>query len=199
MSLLLSFTGKHLDILFWILSLDGFVDRKRIISEARKLSTGVSPGGVWPLTRSLPCSACRPAGEVRGRPDRRHLAGGGEGAGQHWPPARRTVLSSLLHHTQRWPLASNVLHRKHLHQVGSRFDVRSDNMQRKPGHFLILMPTFWFCYDFRYLGVGTTCLVAVIVPFRDRESHLRIFLRHIHPILMRQDISYRWFCLVNHF
>ena len=177
MSLLLSFTGKHLDILFWILSLDGFVDRKRIISEARKLSPGVSPGGVWPLTRSLPCITCRPAGEVRGRPDRRHLAGGGEGAGQYRPPARRTVLPCLLHHTQRWP----------------------DNMQRKPGHFLILMPTFWFCYDFRYLGVGTNCLVAVIVPFRDRESHLRIFLRHIHPILMRQDISYRWFCLVNHF
>ena len=35
-------------------------------------------------------------------------------------------------------------------------------------------------------------LVAIIVPYRDRDSHLRIFLRHIHPILMRQNILYRF-------
>ena len=33
--------------------------------------------------------------------------------------------------------------------------------------------------------------VAIIVPFRDRDTHLRIFLRHIHPFLMRQNILYR--------
>ena len=33
--------------------------------------------------------------------------------------------------------------------------------------------------------------VAIIVPYRDRESHLRIFLKHIHPILMRQNLLYR--------
>jgi len=33
--------------------------------------------------------------------------------------------------------------------------------------------------------------VAIIVPYRDRDTHLRIFLRHIHPILMRQNILYR--------
>ena len=37
--------------------------------------------------------------------------------------------------------------------------------------------------------------VAIIVPFRDRESHLRIFLKHIHPVLMRQDILYRIFVI----
>ena len=33
--------------------------------------------------------------------------------------------------------------------------------------------------------------VAIIVPFRDRDTHLRIFLRHIHPFLMRQNILHR--------
>ena len=35
--------------------------------------------------------------------------------------------------------------------------------------------------------------VAIIVPYRDREQHLRIFLNHMHPILRRQKISYRIF------
>ena len=35
-------------------------------------------------------------------------------------------------------------------------------------------------------------LVAIILPYRNRESHMRVFLRHIHPILMRQDILYRY-------
>ena len=38
-----------------------------------------------------------------------------------------------------------------------------------------------------------TFLVAIILPYRNRESHMRVFLRHIHPILMRQDILYRLF------
>lgn len=32
--------------------------------------------------------------------------------------------------------------------------------------------------------------VAIIIPFRNRESNLKIFLRHIHPILCRQQIDY---------
>ncbi|XP_052679156.1 beta-1,4-galactosyltransferase 4-like isoform X2 [Crassostrea angulata] len=32
--------------------------------------------------------------------------------------------------------------------------------------------------------------VAVLIPFRDRESHLRIFLNHMHPFLMRQQLQY---------
>ena len=35
--------------------------------------------------------------------------------------------------------------------------------------------------------------VAIIIPYRDRESHLRVLLRHLHPILMRQNIFYRIF------
>ena len=34
---------------------------------------------------------------------------------------------------------------------------------------------------------------AIIVPFRSRQEQLRVFLRHIHPILQRQRIHYRIF------
>ncbi|CAG5134431.1 unnamed protein product [Candidula unifasciata] len=32
--------------------------------------------------------------------------------------------------------------------------------------------------------------VAIIVPFRDRDVHLKIFLRHMHPFLQRQNLEY---------
>lgn len=32
--------------------------------------------------------------------------------------------------------------------------------------------------------------VAIIIPFRDRESHLTIFLNHMHAFLMRQQLEY---------
>ena len=35
--------------------------------------------------------------------------------------------------------------------------------------------------------------IAIIVPFRDRQSHLSIFLSHIHPCLQRQLIDYTVF------
>lgn len=36
--------------------------------------------------------------------------------------------------------------------------------------------------------------IAIIVPYRDRDEHLRLLLRHLHPILMRQNqIEYQFF------
>ncbi|XP_016973678.1 beta-1,4-N-acetylgalactosaminyltransferase bre-4 [Drosophila rhopaloa] len=35
--------------------------------------------------------------------------------------------------------------------------------------------------------------VAIVVPFRDRYAHLSVFLRNIHPFLMKQRIAYRIF------
>ncbi|XP_042913363.1 beta-1,4-N-acetylgalactosaminyltransferase bre-4-like [Parasteatoda tepidariorum] len=32
--------------------------------------------------------------------------------------------------------------------------------------------------------------VALIIPYRDREEHLRIFLHNVHPILQRQQLDY---------
>ncbi|GAB6032512.1 hypothetical protein CHUAL_011408 [Chamberlinius hualienensis] len=32
--------------------------------------------------------------------------------------------------------------------------------------------------------------VAIIIPYRDRERHLRLFLNHLHPILQRQQLDY---------
>ncbi len=33
--------------------------------------------------------------------------------------------------------------------------------------------------------------VAIIIPYRDRRTHLAILLYHLHPILKRQLLSYR--------
>jgi len=32
--------------------------------------------------------------------------------------------------------------------------------------------------------------IAILVPYRNREEHLKQFLYHIHPILARQELSY---------
>ncbi|KAK2149942.1 hypothetical protein LSH36_430g03086 [Paralvinella palmiformis] len=32
--------------------------------------------------------------------------------------------------------------------------------------------------------------VAIVIPYRDRDVHLRTYLRHIHPILQRQRLDY---------
>ena len=37
--------------------------------------------------------------------------------------------------------------------------------------------------------------VALIVPFRDRYGHLKVFLNHIHPFLMRQQLDYKVFLI----
>lgn len=37
--------------------------------------------------------------------------------------------------------------------------------------------------------------VAIIIPYADRERHLRIFLRHMHPFLQRQLIDYSIFVI----
>uniref|UniRef100_A0A1A9ZPC3 Beta-1,4-N-acetylgalactosaminyltransferase n=1 Tax=Glossina pallidipes TaxID=7398 RepID=A0A1A9ZPC3_GLOPL len=37
--------------------------------------------------------------------------------------------------------------------------------------------------------------VAIVVPFRDRYAHLSIFLRNMHPFLMKQNITYRIFII----
>lgn len=37
--------------------------------------------------------------------------------------------------------------------------------------------------------------VAIMVPYRDREEHLQLFLQHIHPFLQKQGINYRIFVI----
>ena len=32
--------------------------------------------------------------------------------------------------------------------------------------------------------------IAIVVPYRDREQHLRVFLRYMHPFLQRQMLDY---------
>lgn len=32
--------------------------------------------------------------------------------------------------------------------------------------------------------------VAILVPYRDRDTHLRIFINHMHSFLIRQQLEY---------
>lgn len=32
--------------------------------------------------------------------------------------------------------------------------------------------------------------VAILIPFRDRDEHLRILLNNLHPVLYRQQLEY---------
>ena len=53
----------------------------------------------------------------------------------------------------------------------------SGNMITHPDLLLLRMPSL---------------SVAIILPYRNRDEQLRTFLHHIHPVLMRQNIHYRW-------
>ena len=48
-------------------------------------------------------------------------------------------------------------------------------------------------------GRPTTCAarhkVAILVPYRNRSPQLGIFIRHMHPILLRQLVDYRVFLI----
>ena len=37
--------------------------------------------------------------------------------------------------------------------------------------------------------------VAIIIPYRDREANLLLFLQHMHPILQRQQLDYGVFLI----
>ena len=51
------------------------------------------------------------------------------------------------------------------------------------------------CGIIRPVGCKARCSVAIIIAFRDREQHLAIFLRHMHPFLQRQLIMARIFVM----
>lgn len=33
--------------------------------------------------------------------------------------------------------------------------------------------------------------ICIIIPYRDREAHLKSLLHYLHPILQRQELEYR--------
>ncbi len=49
------------------------------------------------------------------------------------------------------------------------------------------------CLFFFYFPNNFRQNVAFIIPFRDREQHLRSLMLHLHPILRRQQLSYQIF------
>jgi hypothetical protein len=54
---------------------------------------------------------------------------------------------------------------------------------------------FWYLFV-KILGLWSPsdCIakhhVAILIPYRDREDHLKQFLFHMHPLLARQELSY---------
>ncbi|XP_040566456.1 beta-1,4-galactosyltransferase 3 [Lepeophtheirus salmonis] len=76
------------------------------------------------------------------------------------------------------PDVSNVMeyvHRENLHvQKGGRFTPRICNSSIVP-----------------------RSSTAILVPFRDREEHLSVFLRHMHPLLTRQRLEYKIYVIVQ--
>lgn len=49
-----------------------------------------------------------------------------------------------------------------------------------------LLPGGWY----RPVECNAKDRVAIIIPFRDREEHLPILLKNLHPMLMRQQVNY---------
>lgn len=50
----------------------------------------------------------------------------------------------------------------------------------------LLLPGGWY----RPVECNAKDRVAIIIPFRDREEHLPILLKNLHPMLMRQQVNY---------
>jgi len=49
--------------------------------------------------------------------------------------------------------------------------------------------------NFKPIGCRSNCSTAIIIPYKNREAQLKVFLKHMHPILQRQQIDYRIFVI----
>lgn len=45
-------------------------------------------------------------------------------------------------------------------------------------------------HEFQVSFIISRQKVAVLIPFKDRDAHLKTLLYHLHPMLMRQQIQY---------
>ena len=43
---------------------------------------------------------------------------------------------------------------------------------------------------FRPANCRANYKVAIVIPYRDRQEHLSVFLQHMHPFLQRQQLDY---------
>ncbi|XP_071958147.1 beta-1,4-galactosyltransferase 6-like [Antedon mediterranea] len=94
------------------------------------------------------------------------------------------------------------------HDMNLRLNVNLFNRRHKRDYSPltiedILLPSILYVKDYLYIPGGhwkpTDCLprwkVAIIIPFRDRYSHLPIFLKHIIPMLHRQKLEFGIFVI----
>lgn len=63
-----------------------------------------------------------------------------------------------------------------------------ETLDQTPSCFPVLSGGFW-----KPSGCLPRQRVAIIVPYRDREPHLKIFLQIIHPFLQKQLLQYTVF------
>ena len=60
-------------------------------------------------------------------------------------------------------------------------DIKENNSEVEPGGY-------W-----KPSGCYSRDRIAIVIPFRDRQTHLNILLKYLHPLLQRQQIEYRIF------
>ena len=65
--------------------------------------------------------------------------------------------------------------------IPSISDIIQNNTEVEPGGY-------W-----KPAGCYSRDRVAIVIPFRDRQTHLNILLKYLHPLLQRQQIEYRIF------
>ena len=76
-------------------------------------------------------------------------------------------------------------------------DIKANNPNIRQGG------AFWMCDENTKAGtenneidnISTGPKIAVLIPFRDRWTHLKYELAHIHPILQRQRLNYQIFVI----
>lgn len=62
--------------------------------------------------------------------------------------------------------------------------------EQVPEELVKMFPDLMAGGHWRPLNCTARDKVAILIPYRDRESHLYILLRNLHPLLQRQLIDY---------
>lgn len=80
---------------------------------------------------------------------------------------------------------------KHIGYIGVKINDNYDLINASNHELHYVQDGGW--WSPRYCRRNKT--VAIVIPFRDRLDHLAVLLRHLHPILRRQQLHYRIFVI----
>ena len=87
----------------------------------------------------------------------------------------------LLVHSRCVYLISVGRHQIDVQNVPHISDITENNIDVRPGG------------HWKPSGCYSRDRIAIVIPFRDRQTHLNILLKYLHPLLQRQQIEYRIF------